>query len=158
MSNRDYGIVTNNSDFNLGIIPAMTSTVIFLGDIDNFVHVVNGVHKTPVNYLKDGKIVKYEDWVSGGWSRLYLRGTFNNWGTSLMKKSGDTWSTDATFGTAPGQGFKFDSIGDWTISYGDDNSDGIADPGGDNIPVAIGKTYTISLNEKTLEYKVTENP
>ncbi len=51
--------------------------------------------------------------------------------------------------------YKFDVYNDWLINFGDDNVDGIANPGGANIvlPVVPGN-YRIYFNDSTNEYNV----
>ncbi|MFP4364436.1 MAG: family 14 glycosylhydrolase [Spirochaetia bacterium] len=90
-----------------------------------------------------------------GWDSLYLRGSHNSWGTQSMTQTGDTWSATASF--AAGDRFKFDVTGDWSENYGDDNSDGFIDSSGDDILIPSAGSYTISLNEATGEYIMTQN-
>jgi hypothetical protein len=91
------------------------------------------------------------------YDKVYLRGTPNNWGTTLMELVADnTWETEMTFGDDSRERFKFDVYGDWTKNWGDDNNDGICDYFGDDIYVDADKTYTIRFNDTTKEYSVVE--
>jgi Subtilase family/PKD domain/Calx-beta domain len=99
---------------------------------------------------------------AGGFSKIqpqiYLRGTPNNWGTTLMTLvSNYTWEIDAAFGSTSNERFKFDVHGDWSLNFGDNNSDGIAEQGGGNIIVAQGAgTYRVRFNDQTYAYTVTK--
>lgn len=86
--------------------------------------------------------------------QVYVRGTPNNWGTTLMTLvSNYVWETEATFGSASNERFKFDVHGDWSLNFGDNNSDGIAEQGGNNIAISQGAgTYRIRFNDQTRVY------
>lgn len=88
------------------------------------------------------------------YSQVYFRGTANNWGTLLMNLvSNNTWETTAVFGSSNTERFKFDVNGDWTLNFGDNNNDGIADQSGANIAITQGAgTYIIRFNDQTKRY------
>lgn len=91
------------------------------------------------------------------YSKLYLRGTCNQWGATAMQLVSDnTWNVSVHFDGAAGSGFKFDIDGqDWHYSLGDSDADGIADHEGYNIPVTQGPgDYRITLNDGTRAYTI----
>jgi len=63
-----------------------------------------------------------------------------------------TWETEATF--AANGSFKFDVKADWSINFGDNNKDGVADQSGANISVPVAGTYTVRFNDQTKVYTV----
>ncbi len=96
---------------------------------------------------------------------MFIRGTLNggdncgNWEAVPMALSADfTWSTTVNFGANCAiHEFKFDASGSWTggLNWGDDNADGLADAGGDNIQVnQAGQEFTVTFNTQTLAYSV----
>jgi glucoamylase len=92
--------------------------------------------------------------------QMYLRGTNNAWGTDRMDLVADhTWRIkQVPFGGGPNERFKFDVAGDWSNNYGDNNSDGIGDYFGADIPITQGAgSYTITFNDETKAYTVTKN-
>jgi len=134
----------NKNFYSLGSVPGLTTVVIFFGDIDSYRDV-------------NGKFPTYgTSTVDPGWDSLYLRGTFNSWGTTAMSKVGDVWSVQATF--AQGGRFKFDRDGDWQRNYGAGNIENVAVFTGDDIYIPSAGTWTVSLNESTLEYSMSTEP
>ena len=97
---------------------------------------------------------------AGGFNKIhpqvYFRGTPNNWGTTLMNLvSNHLWEVEATFGSSSDERFKFDVYGDWSLNFGDNNNDGVADQSGANIMVTAGAgTYRIRFNDQTRVYSV----
>ncbi|HMO05471.1 MAG TPA: CotH kinase family protein [Kiritimatiellia bacterium] len=89
---------------------------------------------------------------------VYFRGTPNNWGTSAMALvSNYTWETEVAFGSTATERFKFDASGNWSINFGDNNNDGIADASGANIAITQGAgNYRIRFNDQTRRYWVTK--
>jgi len=97
--------------------------------------------------------------LSKTYNQVYFRGTPNGWGSTVMTLvSNYVWETQATFGPGSTERFKFDIHGDWTLNFGDNNADGIADQSGGNIMIAQGSgTYTIRFNDQTKRYWVFKN-
>ena len=91
--------------------------------------------------------------------QMYIRGTFNNFGTSQkMSLVNDyVWQATVKFFGQTNDRFKFDVYGDWRENYGDDNGDFVAEVGDTkSIPVKNGAgEYTITFDEKTLLYTIT---
>ncbi len=89
---------------------------------------------------------------------MYMRGTFNSWGTTAMTSTGDTtWTGTATVAGAVEEQFKFDAKGDWSVNWGDNNGDGYAELSGEDIPFTEGAgEYTVTFNHDTLAYTVTK--
>ena len=86
---------------------------------------------------------------------LSIRGTFNNWVSVPMSKSGDIWTLkNLEFGNSASESFKFDVFNDWFVNFGGDGSEGPAIRNGKNIPVTAGKKYDIMFNESLLTFKV----
>lgn len=50
--------------------------------------------------------------------------------------------------------FKYDIYGDWSLSFGDNNNDGIADPNGNNLKVNSVGSIRLQFNELTKEYSI----
>ncbi|MCB0194652.1 MAG: glucan 1,4-alpha-glucosidase [Anaerolineae bacterium] len=91
--------------------------------------------------------------------QVYFRGTPNAWETTAMTLVADnTWEVTTTFGSAPDERFKFDIHGDWSLNFGDNEPDGIADQTGSDIPITEGAgDYTITFNDLSREYSVVKN-
>ncbi|MDJ0753355.1 MAG: carbohydrate-binding module family 20 domain-containing protein [Ardenticatenaceae bacterium] len=93
--------------------------------------------------------------------QMYLRGTFNGWGTEAMNlvDSGVcTWEEQITFSGSSSDRFKFDVFGDWSTNYGDSNGDGFVDLFGGDIYITQGAgTYTVQYTESSGAYVVTLN-
>jgi alpha-amylase len=69
-----------------------------------------------------------------------------------------TWRTTQIFGSAGNERFKFDVYGDWSVNFGDNESDGMADRTGADIPITQGAgSYTITFNDQTKAYSVVKN-
>jgi hypothetical protein len=85
-------------------------------------------------------------------AQLYFRGTPNGWNATPMTLVSDyTWQLAVTF--AGNERFKFDVAGDWAENFGDNEPrDGVADPGGADIPVTAPGTYVISFNDQSRIY------
>ena len=94
------------------------------------------------------------------YDHVFLRGTFNEWRTTGMTLIDDhTWQTTVMFSGALDDSFKFDIYGDWSLNFGDDDGDGIADQNGDNIPIDEGAAdYTITFDDSTRTYTVVRDP
>lgn len=88
-------------------------------------------------------------------SVLY-RGTTNNWNsTSMALTANNTWTTTVVVPTSGTHSFKFDIHGDWSLNFGDNNADGLAEQSGGNIVFpAGGGTFTVSFNDSTRRYTV----
>jgi hypothetical protein len=91
--------------------------------------------------------------------QLYFRGAPNGWGTTAMELVADfTWRTTQTFGSADNERFKFEIYGDWSVNFGDNQPDGMADQNGADIPITQGAgSYTITFNDQTKTYSVLKN-
>lgn len=88
--------------------------------------------------------------------QMYLRGSFNGWGTTAMTLSSDyTWSYNLTAPAGGNTEIKFDVYGDWKTNFGDTNKDGWADAGGSNIVLAGGKSYKVQFNDSTKAWSAT---
>lgn len=133
---------SNRSFYPVGTIPGLTSVVIFFGSIESYRN-------------DDGTFPIYPH-DSEHWSSLYLRGTNNSWDSSLMTRTGNVWSIQATFES--GGRFKFDRNADWSINYGTGSTADIAVQSGDDIYIPSAGTWTITLNEKSLYYTMNNDP
>ena len=82
-----------------------------------------------------------------------VTGDFNGWSFTPMQfdVQSKTWSItmDVTAG-----GFKFIANENWSLIYGDDDLDGVLDPGhdGNNIPISQAGNYTIVLDLHNVPY------
>ena len=93
------------------------------------------------------------------YNQLYFRGTPNGWGTTSMDLVADyTWEIETNFGSASSERFKFDVHGDWSLNFGDNNNDGIAEQTGSDIYITEGAgDYTITFNDQTKAYSVVKD-
>ncbi|MCB9078552.1 MAG: glucan 1,4-alpha-glucosidase [Anaerolineaceae bacterium] len=96
--------------------------------------------------------------LASTYPQIYFRGTPNTWSTTPMTLTADyTWVITPTFGSAGNERFKFDVNGDWSLNFGDNQPDGIADQAGADIPITEGPgDYTITFNDQTKAYTVTK--
>lgn len=97
------------------------------------------------------------DSFASNYPSVYLRGTHNGWAADMPMTlvADNVWQVTATFSSS-GQ-FKFDVYGDWSLNFGDNNSDGSLEQGGSNIQIPSGAgTYTIQLNDQTLQYSIAQ--
>jgi spore coat protein H len=114
--------------------------------------------------VKDNEGLKYEaiveDQLVSTFPQMYLRGTNNGFDTSgKMKLIADyTWQINATFTGRMDDRFKFDVNGNWFRNFGDDNNDKIADAQARNDIYVKGGAgeYTITLNDRTMAYTISE--
>ena len=89
-----------------------------------------------------------------------VTGDFNGWSFTPMQfdVGSKTWSLTADLTAG---GFKFIANENWSLIYGDDELDGILDPGhdGNNIQIEEDGNYTIILNlhDVPYSYSVTKN-
>jgi len=92
-----------------------------------------------------------------GYESLYLRGTMNGWGTTPMVLLDDhAWQAEVTTGDGSDQRFKFDVYGDWSLNFGDNDGDQIADQGGQDIPLPAGKRLVVHFDDVSRFYWVEE--
>lgn len=87
--------------------------------------------------------------------QVYYRGTSNGWAanTVMTLVANNLWSTTVTIPTSGTQAFKLDIYGNWTLSFGDNNADGLAEQSGGNITLPTGGgTYVITFNDSTRRY------
>ncbi len=110
----------------------------------------------------DGETRAYEIVADGNgpacrFPSLAVRGTHNAWGVAPMACDGGVWQRAVTFTGSFDERFKFDVHGDWSDNYGDNNSDGIGDFFGADIPIPAGPgTYRITFDDDTRAYTVTK--
>ncbi len=84
--------------------------------------------------------------------QVLLRGTHNDWEIqNFMFYGGNDWMVRADF-SDDNPKFKIDIHGDWSVNFGDDNADGIADFYGQNITLPSPGTYDIVFNDSNLSY------
>lgn len=91
--------------------------------------------------------------------QVYYRGTSNGWAANTVMSlvGNNLWSTTVAIPTTGVQMFKFDVHGDWTLSFGDNNADGLAEQGGGNIAIpAGGGTYVFTFNDSTRRYTLSK--
>ena len=83
------------------------------------------------------------------WPTMYVRGSFNGWGTTAMECENGHYAINIDGGG--GSTYKFDANGDWSLNWGDDNGDLHADPNGANIFVT-GKHHLHFYNDARYAY------
>ncbi|ACE84702.1 S8 family serine peptidase [Cellvibrio japonicus] len=87
--------------------------------------------------------------------QVYLRGDVNQWGTSSMQLVADNlWEIEITQAANSDYRFKFDVYGDWSINYGDNQGDGLADLYGSDISLPAPGNYRIRFNDNSLQYQI----
>ena len=87
---------------------------------------------------------------------LNFRGTPNNWATSAMTLvANNLWSVDVTFDGQANQRFKFDTSNNWTLNYGDSDSNGVLNQNGSDIYSTLVGHYRVQVNDVTLAYTLT---
>jgi beta-amylase len=128
---------------------------------DNIEHTFDNYPYTSLTILRIGDVTqgtgktRYRQFIRKyrGFPSLYLRGTNNGWGLTQMLRVGTVWSARAVaFGNSPNQGFKFDIYGDWSLNFGGSGLSGSICQNGQNISVASGGSYDITLDEATSVY------
>lgn len=93
---------------------------------------------------------------SQNFSALNFRGTANNWGTTpMVLVANNLWSVDVLLDGQANQRFKFDTSNNWTVNYGDSNSDGILNQSGSDIYSTLVGNYRVQVNDSTLAYTLT---
>lgn len=94
------------------------------------------------------------------YDQVFLRGSFNGFAadTNMTLVSDNLWTATATFAGAANDRFKFDIFGDWTLNFGSNGGDNIADQTGGDIFITEGAgDYFITFNDLTKEFSVTKN-
>jgi len=88
---------------------------------------------------------------------VFVRGTPNDWAASPMSLVGDhDWSLELASGPTDSERFKFDVYGDWSVNFGDDEGDQLADPSGHDIALPPGKRLIVHFNDASSYYWVEE--
>lgn len=114
------------------------------------------------NIIQEGKKhkMKYiiDTFKQSGWNKPVLRGTSNDWKPNVFFKqiSENEWQTKQTFTSAANQRFKIDINGDWSYNFGDNSADGTLDLFGDDILISAAGEYTITVNEDSKTYTISE--
>ena len=88
---------------------------------------------------------------------MLLRGSFNAWATQAMAFNPIqcNWQGNITLSNSQTIKFKFDVFGDWATNFGDQNADGIADSGGDDISKTLAAgSYQVSFDDISKQYSV----
>ena len=93
---------------------------------------------------------------NSSYPQVFFRSTANVWETTPMSLVSDfTWKTTQSFGGGSSERFKFDINGDWSLNFGDNEPDGIADQTGEDIPITQGAgEYVITFNDQSKAYTV----
>lgn len=96
---------------------------------------------------------------SSAYSQMFLRGTANNWTNNqrMALVSNYVWEIRIEFGALANERFKFDASQNWTMDYGDNETNGTADAGGLDIRIEEGPgLYLIRFNDENLAYTLTK--
>lgn len=92
---------------------------------------------------------------SKNFAQLSFRGTPNGWGTTAMDLvANNTWQTTVNFDGQVNQRYKFDVNGDWSLNYGDTNSNGVLEQAGADISTSVTGDYVVTVNDQTLAYSI----
>src|SRR5262249_46523804 len=83
------------------------------------------------------------------WPTMYVRGTWNGWGTTAMECENGHYAINIDGGA--GAFYKFDAVGDWSLNWGDNNGDLRGDPNGADIFVA-GRHHLHFYNDARYAY------
>lgn len=98
----------------------------------------------------------YESTITSNYPSMNIRGSINGWTSTAMILVEDfTWEVILELPEATQTLFKFDVYGDWQINFGDNEQDGTAEQGGDNIATNNSGEYVIRFNDSTLQYSIT---
>lgn len=88
---------------------------------------------------------------------VFVRGTPNGWDLTPMHLVADhEWTVELDSGSSSDERFKFDIKGDWTMNFGDNEGDQIADADGHDIALPAAKTVVIHFNDLSGFYWVEE--
>ncbi len=141
----DYRFVIHYTNEQLKTILSLDTNVL----IDNRSKTVVMGIKVLTN---DGFLKTYDN-VS---LRGTLLGTVNSWDPLPMELVADyTWEAKVSFSGSSSDRFKFDIYNDWSLNFGDNNGDKVADRNGEDIYVGtLAGEYTISFNDKTKAYSI----
>jgi hypothetical protein len=83
---------------------------------------------------------------------MFVRGTFNSWGTQQMFCIGPNQWAAIPMLINNAELLKFDALGDWSKNWGDNNRDGTADRDGAEIQFGMQGRYLIVFDEGTGAY------
>lgn len=100
----------------------------------------------------------YSIGYSSNYSTMYLRGTFNSWGSTAMGLTANhIWQATVTLAASTTYQYKFDAYANWATNWGTSSTSGTAASGGGNISFTstTAGTYTFQFNDSTLAYSVT---
>ncbi|GAA4975791.1 hypothetical protein [Actinoplanes utahensis] len=87
---------------------------------------------------------------------MNVRGTAHGWTTTPMTLTADhTWTATVRFESGGAERFKFDVDGTWATNFGDNDTDGIADPDGADITLPRSGTWKLTFNDETRRYTAT---
>lgn len=87
-----------------------------------------------------------------GTEQMFLRGTFNSWGSTSMICEDDIWiARGITFADSPEAGYKFDVRGDWSENYGAGVANRVS-RSGPNISADGAGTYRIVFDYNNKRY------
>jgi len=88
---------------------------------------------------------------------VFVRGTPNGWDLSPMRLVADhEWTIELESGSTDDERFKFDIKGDWSMNFGDNEGDQIADADGHDIALPAAKPLFIHFNDLSGFYWVEE--
>lgn len=129
------------------------TTIFFLG---NILIAMVGCAGASADFTQDNAMTNSTGFASE-YSTMYIRGSFNDWGTTPMTLVADnTWQFSTNLSEA-NYSFKFDATGSWKADseWGDDNGDGKCDLRGANISLnCIGGNVSITFNDQLLTYQI----
>lgn len=116
------------------------------------------LNKVAYDNLMQGRTLQEDDSETpaydSAYASLYLRGTFNNWGTDMpMTLVADhQWQVNVMLSGS--DKFKFDAAGDWVTNFGDNELDGVAEANGKDITTSLSGRYVLSFNDETRHYQL----
>lgn len=101
------------------------------------------------------ELIKNGQNFSSDLTKLFFRGTENNWKTTAMRLVADnTWEVEVDFNGQANQRFKFDVNGDWSENYGDTGANGSLEKTGSDIFTSVVGKYKIQVNDQNMTYQL----
>ncbi len=159
-----YALADNQKQYTDGEWSGnINSTIITYSDEDGVFG--NQAHHLGIKDYISQRVASVQSQLGGGgggypanYSQMYIRGTavpsaWNLPGTAMTLINTNLWSVTVS-GVGTSTVFKFAaSPADWSVSWGDTNTDGVADQaGGGDIPVTATGTVTYTFNDDTWVY------
>jgi hypothetical protein len=106
---------------------------------------------------KDKEIVQAEKArrYASVYPSMYVRAIYSGFGGQMTLIGNNTWQRSGVISNYTSL-INFDVYNNWSLYFGDSNNDGIAEQGGNTPLPKINTPYTVTFNEVTKKYTITE--